>query len=63
MHVLTSQQHHNKSLLCRCLQTCVAECIVMDAVGAETQPPAEEDDYDDEPESAEAGENRLDGRV
>ncbi|XP_075876212.1 uncharacterized protein LOC142884437 [Nelusetta ayraudi] len=37
------------------LKTCVAECIVMDAVGAETPPPAEEEeDDDDEPESAEA---------
>lgn len=37
----------------------------MDAVGAETPPPAEEEeeDDDDEPESAEAGEKPLDGRV
>lgn len=36
----------------------------MDAVGVETPPPAEEEeDDDDEPESAEAGEKPLDGRV
>lgn len=37
----------------------------MDAVGAQTPPPAEEEeeDDDDEPESAEAGEKPLDGRV
>lgn len=62
--VPATEQHKNRSLLCRFLQTCVAECIVMDAVGAETPPPAEEEeDDDDEPENAEAGEKPLDGGV